>query len=361
MSAVKYLSTRKSFFFIFIGLPAFALYLYFFAGFKQIASVLHGVNLEQYALFYSLAISAVFISNFFWSVSWKTVLNTLSVKMSMKNAFMYYWTGYFVDLVVPCQTVCGEVTRLYLVHKETNENYGSIAAGGVANRIVAYIIVVSGLYVSAILLYTQSNIPTIISSVFIFVLAGATIYLVLLLYLAFSEQAAGKLASLTLRVLRALQPKKYQSNELSAETKQSLASFYQGFKAFRENPKYLVKPFIFLTISFLLSLSAYVLVFLALGIHSQSLGFFIVMYFIAGSLTDAAASFSVGTLDILLATLFILYGLNPALSGITAALVRVVTFWFPLIVGYIIIQIIGAKNLLAPRPKETVPVQQASG
>jgi uncharacterized protein (TIRG00374 family) len=324
-------------------------------------SVLQGVNLEQYALFYSLAIGAVVIGNFFWSVSWKTVLDSLSVKMSMKNAFMYYWAGYFVDLVVPCQTVCGEVTRLYLVHKETNESYGSIAAGGVTNRIVAYVIVVVGLYTSALILYTQSDVPTIISSVFIFILAGATIYLAILLYLAFSEQAAGKIASLGLRLLRTLRPKKYRSSDLSAETKEALAAFYKAFKSFRENPKYLVKPFIFLTLSFLLSLSAYVLVFFALGIHSQSLGFFIILYFIAGSLTDAAASFSVGTLDILLATLFILYGLNPALSGITAAFVRVVTFWFPLIVGYVIVQIVGAKNLLAPRAKETTAVQQASG
>jgi uncharacterized protein (TIRG00374 family) len=359
--AVKYLSTRKSFFFIFIGLPAFALYLYFFAGFKQILSVLQGVNLEQYALFYALAISAVFVGNFFWSVSWRTVLSTLSVKMSMKNAFVYYWAGYFVDLVVPCQMVCGEVTRLYLVHKETNENYGSIAAGGVTNRIVAYIIVVAGLYTSAVLLYSQSSVPTIISSVFIFVLTGATIYLAILLYLAFSEQAAGKLALLALKLLRVLRPKKYNSTDLSAETKEALAGFYNGFKAFRETPKRLVKPFIYLTLSFLLSLFAYVLVFIALGIRGESLGFFIVMYFIAGSLTDAAASFSVGTLDILLATLFILYGLNPALSGITAALVRVVTFWFPLIVGYVIVQIVGAKNLLAPHPKDTIAVQQASG
>ena len=324
-------------------------------------TVLQGVNLEQYALFYSLAIGAVLIGNFCWSVSWRTMLNTLSVKMSVKNAFIYYWAGYFVDLVVPCQTVCGEVTRLYLVHKQTNENYGSIAAGGVANRIVAYIIVIAGLYTSGILLYTQSSVPTIISSVFIFILAGGTIYLALLLYLAFSEQAAEKLASLGLKLLRILQPKKYNSSDLSAETKESLAAFYQGFKAFREKPKYLVEPFIFLTLSFLFSLSAYILVFFALGIHGESLGFFVVMYFIAGSLTDAAASFSVGTLDILLATLFILYGLNPALSGITAALVRVVTFWFPLIVGFIIIQIVGAKNLLAPHPKETIAVQQASG
>jgi uncharacterized protein (TIRG00374 family) len=340
---------------MFIGLSLFALYLYFFAGFKQILTVLEGVNVEQYALFYSLAIGAVLIGNFFWSASWRTVLSTLSVKVSMKNAFIYYWTGYFVDLVVPCETVCGEVTRLYLVHKETNENYGSIAAGGVTNRIVAYIIVVAGLYTSAILLYTRS-VPTVISSVFIFIIIGASIYLAILLYLAFSSQAAEKIASLGLKLLRTLQPKKYNSSDLSPETRESLAAFYKGFKVFREKPRYLVEPFIFLTASFLLSLSAYALVFFALGIHGESLGFFIIMYFIAGSLTDAVASFSVGTLDIILATLFILYGLNPALSGITAALVRSVTFWFPLIVGYIIVQIVGAKNLLAPRPKETIAV-----
>jgi uncharacterized protein (TIRG00374 family) len=345
---------------MFIGLSAFILYLYFFVGFKQILSVVKGVSLEQYVLFYSLAISAVLIGNFFWSASWRTVLSHLSVKMSMKNAFIYYWTGYFIDLVVPCQTVCGEVTRLYLVHKETNESYGSIAAGGVTNRIVAYIIVVLGLYTSAVILYTKSAVPTIVSSVFIFVLAGASIYLAILLYLAFSEQAAGKIASLGLKLLRTLRPKKYRSNDLSAETKEALAAFYKGFKVFRENPRYLVKPFILLTLSFLLSLSAYVLVFFALGIYNQSLGFFIIIYFIAGSLTDAAAGFSVGTLDLLLVALFVLYGLNPALSGLTAALVRSVTFWFPLILGYVIVQIVGAKNLLAPTPKETTAAQQTS-
>ena len=83
--------------------------------------------------------------------------------------------------------------------------------------------------------------------------------------------------------------------------------------------------------------------------------FFIIIYFVAGSVTDTAGGFSVGTLDILLATLFILYGLNPALSGITAALLRTVTFWFPLVMGYIIIQILGAENVLAPKVPEKAP------
>jgi len=362
LSAFKYLSTRKAFYFMFVGLAVFVLYLYFFAGFKQILTVLKGVNPLQYAFFFFLAICAMLLANFFWLLSWRNVLKTVSVKISLKNAFLYYWTGYFVDLVVPCETVCGEVTRLYLVHKETDDSYGIIGAGGVTNRIIAYIIVVTGLYTSAGLLFIKANIPPVILTVLIFILFGATLYLAVLLYLALSKKSAGIIAKFALRIMRTIRPKKYRSSDLSDETKKTLASFYTGFKTFRGRPKSLVKPFIFLAVSWVFSFFQYVLVFFALGIFSQSFSFFIIIYFIAGSLTDAAASFSVGTLDIILATIFVVYGLSPALSGITAALVRTVTFWSPLILGYIVVQAFGAKKLLAPSTKriDGVVVQASS-
>ena len=359
LSAIKYLSSRRSFYFMFVGLLVFALYLYFFVGFGKIVLVLRGVNPEQYALFYSLAISSIIIGNLFWAASWRSVLRTLSVNISLKNAFLYFWTGYFVDLVVPCETVCGEVTRLYLVHRETNQNLGAIAAGGITNRIVAYIIVVAGVYTSAVLLFFKSNVSLFILTFLILVLVGASAYLAVLIYLAFSERAASRISSLGVKLLRIIRPKKYRSNNLSTETMENLAAFYKGFKTFRENPRHLVKPLVFMTLSFLINLLAYVLVFFALGIQSQPFTFFIIIYFIAGSITDVAASFSVGTLDILLASIFILYGLNPALSGITAGLVRSVTFWFPLILGYVIVQIVGTKKLLAPKPKKN-PLQQSN-
>jgi uncharacterized protein (TIRG00374 family) len=337
---------------MFIGLAVFIVYLYFFAGFKNIVVVLQGINPIQYAFFYALAIGSVLLASFFWLLSWRNVLQKLNVRISVKNAFMYYWTGYFVDLVVPCETVCGELTRLYLVHKETDQDYGIVAAGGIANRIIAYIIVVAGLFSSAGLLFLKSHIPSVVLSVLILIMVGATVYLAVLLYLALSEKSAEKIASMGLRILRVLRPKKYRSDELSIETKRSLASFYIGFKTFRERPSYLVKPFVYLAISWVFSLLQYVLVFFALGLSGEPFAFFIIIYFVAGSVTDAAAGFSVGTLDILLATIFVLYGLNPALSGITAALVRSVTFWSPLLIGYAIVQAFGAKKLLAPAPKE---------
>lgn len=209
--------------------------------------------------------------------------------------------------------------------------------------------VVGGLYISAGLLFFNNNTPGVVWSFLIFIMVGASFYLVFLLYLAFNEKASKVIAVVVIRVLRIFRPKKHGSNDLSPKTKEALSAFYRGFGVFRDHPRKIVRPFVFLTFSFLFNLLGYVLVFFALGITAHSFAFFVVVYFVAGSLTDAAASFSVGTLDILLATIFSLYGLPRALSGITAVLLRSVTFWFPLVLGFVIVQFVGAKKLLAPR------------
>ena len=127
------------------GLAVFVFYFYFFIGSPQILLVLRNINPAQYALYYSLAILSVLASVFCWSAAWNSILRKLSIKISYKKSYLYYWVGNFADLIVPCATVCGEITRLYLVQKETNENYGAIAASSVTNRIVAYSVVTTGL------------------------------------------------------------------------------------------------------------------------------------------------------------------------------------------------------------------------
>ncbi len=51
------------------GLIVFLIYLYFYIGIDQIEFVLRNVNSTQYAFYYSLALSAVLASVFFWSVA----------------------------------------------------------------------------------------------------------------------------------------------------------------------------------------------------------------------------------------------------------------------------------------------------
>ncbi|HUK85203.1 MAG TPA: lysylphosphatidylglycerol synthase transmembrane domain-containing protein [Candidatus Acidoferrum sp.] len=350
MSFARYVSVKKSVLFMIAGLIVFLIYLYFYIGIDQIEFVLRNVNSTQYAFYYSLALSAVLVSVFFWSVAWNSILRVLSVHVSYKRAYLYYWVSYFTDLVVPCATVCGELTRLYLVQKETQENYGALASAAVTNRIVAYTIVTLGLYSGAVLILVKPTVSPVIGNVFIIFLVGVTIYMGVLLYLAFFKQAAKNLTGIYLKIIKTVRPKHYYLAKMK-RTQKSLSDFYDGFRSFREKPRLLIKPFFFHAISYILGLVVYILIFYALGIPSSNPEFYIVVFFIATAFQDAAASFSVGSLEILLATIFLLYGISPGISGIAAVVLRSAGFWFPLFVGFICVQIVGAKNLLSTKPE----------
>ncbi len=152
-------------------------------------------------------------------------------------------------------------------------------------------------------------------------------------------------------MLKIFSPKRYHVSNIE-KTQKSLSDYYTGFQTFRHKPKLLVKPFLLHSISYLLGLSVYVLVFYALGIPSSTPQFYIVVFFITTAFQDSTASFSVGALEIFLATILVLYGISPGFSGIAAVVLRSAIFWFPLFVGFICVQIIGAKNLLDEKPED---------
>jgi hypothetical protein len=173
----------------------------------------------------------------------------------------------------------------------------------------------------------------VISNIFILFLIGVTVYLVILLYLAFFKNSTQNISNLYQKILMKVSSKRYS---VWKETKREkdLDSYYNGFNVFRENPRILIKPLIVHLISYLLGLSVYASIFYALSIP-QPIEFYVVIYFIATTVQDAAASFSLGSLDIILTSILNLYGINLGLSAITALLLQSVGFWFPLFVGFI--------------------------
>jgi uncharacterized protein (TIRG00374 family) len=340
-----------------IGLIVFLVYLYFFIGLPKIMFVITNLNSGQYALFYSLALACVLLSVFFWSAAWNSILKNLKINLSYRKAYLYYWVGYFTDLVIPCATVCGELTRLYLVQKETEKNYGAIAASAVTNRIVAYIIVTSGLYVGATFIFLTPNAPDVITDLFAVFLIGTTLYLAVLLFLALVKKSSEPVSQIYFKVIKTFRPKSY-TPAFVVNTQTSLASFYSGFQIFREHPKLLIKPFILHALSYFFGLLVFVFIFFALGIPVNTPQFYIVIYFIATAVQDASASFSVGGLEILLATIFILYGISSGASGVTAIILRSASFWFPLFVGFICLQIVGTEKLLSNNPQAQAKIHR---
>ena len=58
------MSKHKSAIFMLLGLVAFILYLGFFVGIGSLLELISKLNFEQYSLYYSIAIAALFLSVF---------------------------------------------------------------------------------------------------------------------------------------------------------------------------------------------------------------------------------------------------------------------------------------------------------
>lgn len=342
-----------------VGLLAFVLYLYFFVGFEELFLGLESLNLVNSLFFYSLAILGTLLSVVFLAAAWQALLGTLSIKTKLRSLFLYTWAGTFVDLIVPCQAVCGEVTRIYLVRKDNRESYGAIAASSVTNRIISYVISAIGLLTGVILLLSRSaSDPPFLLYLLIVGLIGTVIYLIILFYLAFIESASKNLAVIVFKVLKILKIKRFPPEETSRRAEGALSVFHEGFQTFRKSPKHIVKPLVYQLFSLVLNIAVYALVFYAIGFANVHLDFFIIAYFVVGTVQVAAAVFSVGTLEIILTNLFVLYGVPIDLSWLAATLLRFLTFWLPILVGYVTVQVIGARSLLSPEARESIEAQQ---
>jgi uncharacterized protein (TIRG00374 family) len=345
-----------------IGLIVFALYLYFFVGFTEFSNVIANLNPRDYVVFYSLAIVGTLVSVLFLAAAWQALLGALSIKAKLRSLFLYTWAGTFVDLIVPCQAVCGEVTRIYLVRRDNMKSYGSIAAASITNRIINYVISSIGLLTGIILLLARSAAtPPFLLDLLAIALVGTVIYVIILVYLAFAERAPKNLTAIVFKLLKAFKMKRFPAEETSAKVENMLLVFHEGFQTFRRKPKYVIKPMLYQLLALVMNIAVYALVFYSIGFKDFYVDFLIISYFIVGTVQVAAAVFSVGTLEIILATLFSFYGVPTSSSALAATLLRFLTFWLPIVTGYVIVQLIGARNILNPKTNESSEIQRLIG
>jgi uncharacterized membrane protein YbhN (UPF0104 family) len=154
-----FLSKHKSSLFMILGLAAFIAYLEFFVKFDSLIKLLTSLNLAQYSLYYSLAVLSLVLMVFFDSLIFYYLLQGLKVKIKLTKMVLYNWIGNFVEMIIPCETVCGEVTRIYLIQKDTKSNIGTSAAPVISSRIISTAIYTVGLLVGSIFLALGRQLP----------------------------------------------------------------------------------------------------------------------------------------------------------------------------------------------------------
>ncbi len=334
-----------------VGLAAFMLYLWFFVGFNDLFSLFSQLNIYQYSLFLALAVGALFAAVVFDSLIWHSLLDSLSVKVKLRKLVLYNWIGNFIELVIPAATIGGEIARIALAQKETKHDTGIAAATVIGSRIISTFVYSGGLLVGFVLLLFTRQLPIYLITPVILVALGTASVITCIFLVAFKEGAADKLVKIiaffTKRVIK--NPQKQQS--ISQRIHHSLSSFRFVFRTFKDHPRRLIKPTLYAVAAWVFNLVVYLMIFYSLNFTAISLVDLATVYCIITTVETISAGIPVGAVEVTMINLFALYGVPIVIAGAATTLTRLLTFWGQVIVGYPIVEWIGAKSLLKTASK----------
>jgi len=346
----------KSIPFLLIGLLVFVCYLYFFVDISEMVAKIQHAN----PFYYSLAIIAFFLHIFFYALTWHYFLLPLSVKTSLKNTFLIVWVGAFVDILVPAESVSGDVSKAYLMSRGS-ENTGRVVASLISHRILSSVVTLGSLVIGSLsFLVLGHEIPGFILNLILVVTFGGTTVLVFLFLLCFKQQMTHRITDLLLRLVAFISRGRWKLTSLRSEARRILKAFHQAIDILGANPMSLVPPVIFSITSWLFSLLISVLVFVSLG-HPVSLHIIVTVYSISCAIQSIPLGIpaDIGVREPIMSGLYALLcspswaiPIKDALNIAFAAtiLITILTIWLPLFIGFVATQWVGIKTLTGSSP-----------
>jgi uncharacterized protein (TIRG00374 family) len=349
MAGMKRLTLKGRYLLIAAGLAAFLVYLYLFVPFGQLIQKVQTLN----PFYFFLAFCALLASVIFYSLVWQRLLRLLSVKASFLKTFQLVWVENFVDLVIPGEPVSGEVSRIYLMSKDTGEDYGKIVASAVGQRIATTSVVVTGLLASIVYFALTIRPPLFVLAFACVILFSDIVVIVLLFYLALKKGSTHKLVNWLFNLVARVSRGRWKFDEMRERITKALDIFHEGILKLGEHRKSLVLPIVFTAFSWFLDMSIAVLVFLSLGSAGTaiSVSAIIIVYSISGAiqyLPIGVIPGEVGLAEIIMTTLFALLGNSQFLVvfAVATVLIRLLTFWVRLLIGGIVVQLTAIKSLM---------------
>lgn len=344
MLSEKRVTARRTIPFLLIGLLIFVAYLYFFIGIPEMLTVMQRVNL----FYYLLAVAILILNMLVSSLIWQYFLRPLSVNAPLKKTFLITWIGAFVDLLVPAESISGDASKVYLMSKESGENTGKVVASVVSHRILSMIITLGTLIISSLsLLILQYELNSLVSILIVLVAIGTVVSLILIVLLCIREQLTRKLIDLLLRFSVFISRGRLDIANLRFKAKKALDVFHQSIEVLRRNPRNLVQPAILSIISWLLGVLLSFIVYISLG-HPVSFVPITIVYSITCTLQNIPMGVpgEVGFVEVVMTNLYGLLGVPYDISAAATVLIRFLTVWFKLLIGFVLVQRIGIKTLL---------------
>ncbi len=341
--------TRKTIFLPIIGIVAFLLYVLIFE--VDLTKIIATAQKAD-PLIYSAAVLVGFAEIFFFAISWRTILNSLKVKISVVRAFLYTWYGIFLDIVIPAESITGELCRIYLVNREQCGTSGKCTASLVTQRIIGMGINVIMLVLGMTFLFNTVNMSAQLFAVILFFTAGITTIMAILLLISWKENWSQKIINSLVHFGNYITKSKWKTKIEKAkdEALSAAKSFHDSMKEFGHNPKKLIMPTFLLVLNWISSLAVPYLVFLSLGLEVPW-----TVILITSSIVIAVKSipigipFEVGLPEIAMSTLYVGFGVPNDIAVTSTILTRLITLWLRAAVGFTAQQWIELKMVFIPK------------
>jgi uncharacterized protein (TIRG00374 family) len=335
--------------FLIIGILAFVLYLLLFVDISQMIQVIQHADL----LIYSVAALVLFSEAILFTLSWRYLLLPLSVKVPLRRLLTYVWIGVFVDLLIPAESVSGEIAKVYLVSKEPDTSPGKVIASLVSQRMLGTVATIVTLLVAfAALIMLNYPLTTLVFHVLLVIAFVSIIALIFLIVVCIREDWTERLINKILRLFELISRGRFKANDFRSRIVETLKAFYKSLRTFASEPSKLIAPSLFFALTWLASILLVFLVLAAIGYLEPSVPVLFLEVAVVYTLLVAIKSVplgipaEVGLPDIAMAGFFTLFGIPLDVSAAATILTRILTVWLRLLIGFIAIQWFGLKRLM---------------
>ncbi len=334
-----------------LGVIAFLFYVYIFnVDIYRMIATLRGVD----PIIYSLAIVALVMGTFFFSISWRCLLNHLSVRLSITKSFLYVWYGIFIDIMIPAESISGEISRVYLIAREENGTSGKVVASLVAHRLIGTGINIASLIIGIVALFVRGQITGIVLNLTVFLIIGTTIFLVLLILLCIKENWTLAVVDTVVRLVDYLSRGRWKLENVRRKIAEAARMFHSSMKEFAHAPKTLLASILLLLSSWFSNIALSYIVFLSLGFPipwSVVVVTNSIMVAIKG--IPLGVPFEAGLPELTMPTLYtallteadIPLGMRATICATATILIRILTVWLRFLIGFAVQQWLGIKDL----------------
>ncbi|MCK5628917.1 flippase-like domain-containing protein, partial [Candidatus Bathyarchaeota archaeon] len=327
--------------FIALGLAIFVAYLLLFVNIEEMFATLGRTNLTIYLLGFGASI----IELIFFALAWKYYLRTLSENISLKKSIIHSWIGNFVDLLIPAESVGGEICRIYFANREGVDG-GKATAAALTQRIVGTVISIGTLIIGLFLIFERKiGLPPSLRGIIYLVISATAISLFIGMLLITKEKWIRKIVKKIVGFAEWATKGRLKKEEWEEKASRVVDAFYESLFVLRRNPRKFIPPLTFSLIQWFFGILVYYLVFASIGINVD-FGILIVGHFIIGAVKSVPIGVpaEIGITEVAIAIVFGAFGVvSPAEAAAVAILIRIITVWFRMIVGFAILQLTGSE------------------